>query len=121
MDCSFKVYKLHMCMSMYVIHYFMFNKESKHYQCLLGKLKGVFRLIDEKRYYHEHRTGEGFEPSIQLTSAEYRMLTVIRAHPTASHSGHIAYYNSISLYTSFIYLYNYSFSSMIIKYLNYFS
>ena len=86
----------------------------------LGKLKGVFRLTDEKRYYHEHRTGEGFEPSIQLTSSEYRMLTVIRARPPASRSGHIAYYNSISLYTPFIYLYNHSFSSMIIKYLNYF-
>lgn len=34
-----------------------------------GKFKkGVFRLTDEERYYHEHRTGEGFEPSIQLIS-----------------------------------------------------
>lgn len=118
MDCSFKVYKLYICVCNAL---FYVQQRKQTLSMSLGKLKGVFRLTDEKRYYHEHRTGEGFEPSIQTTSSEYRMLTAIRAYPTASHSGHIAYYNSISLYTSSIYLYNHSFSSMIIKYLNYFS
>lgn len=43
---SFKVYKLYMCM--YVLHYFMFNKESKHYQCLLVNLKKAFSVWQMK-------------------------------------------------------------------------
>ena len=66
---SFKVYKLYMCM--YVCMYYIILRSTKkaNMSMSFGKFKkGVFRLTDEERYYHEHRTGEGFEPSIQLIS-----------------------------------------------------
>lgn len=66
---SFKVYKLYMCM--YVCMYYIILRSTKkaNMSMSFGKFKkGVFRLTDEERYYHEHRTGEGFEPSIRMIS-----------------------------------------------------
>lgn len=69
MDCSFKVYKLYICVCNAL---FYVQQRKQTLSMSLGKLKGVFRLTDEKRYYHEHRTGGVLEPRVQTTSSGYR-------------------------------------------------
>ena len=60
-------------MCMYVcITLFYVQQRKQTLSMSLGKLKGVFRLTDEKRYYHEHRTGGVLEPRNQMTSSGCR-------------------------------------------------